>query len=350
MISYRTGDLFGEEVEALVNTVNCVGVMGRGIALQFKKKYPENYRAYASACKQGQVIPGKMFVYATGILITPKYIINFPTKRHWRERSRMDDIESGLNDLVTNIRKLQIRSIAIPPLGCGLGGLNWSEVKNRIEHALAELTDVEVLVFEPSGAPETKQLAKIHNVPKMTPGRAALIVLIQRYLAGLLDPFVTLLEVHKLMYFLQESGEQLRLDYQKHIYGPYATNLRHVLNTVEGHYLTGYADGGDTPEKELKLVPGAHEKAAMFLSEHQQTKLHYSKVSDLVEGFESPFGMELLSTVHWVATKQNADTVEHIIQQVHQWNEHKRQFTPRQIELAYHVLRDKGWLDSSACR
>jgi hypothetical protein len=160
-----------------------------------------------------------------------------------------------------------------------------------------------------------------------------------------LDPFVSLLEVHKLMYFLQESGEPLRLKYQKNLYGPYAENLRHVLNAVEGHLLSGYADGGDRPDKELKLVPGAYEDASTFIQEHPQTKQHFDKVSDLVEGFESPFGMELLATVHWVATKENATTKEQVISQVHQWNERKKQFTPRQIELAYNVLSEKGWLN-----
>jgi hypothetical protein len=178
----------------------------------------------------------------------------------------------------------------------------------------------------------------------MTPGRAALIGLIHRYLAGLLDPFVSLLEIHKLMYFLQEGGEPLRLKYQKDLYGPYAENLRHVLNAVEGHLLSGYADGGDRPDKVLKLVPGAYEDASKFIEDHPRTKQHFDRVSELVEGFESPFGMELLATVHWVVTKENAMTIEQVASRVHEWNERKKQFTPRQIELAYSVLSKKGWL------
>jgi len=344
MITYKTGDIFKEEAEAIVNTVNCVGVMGRGIALQFKKRFPKNFKDYSLACKKEEVIPGKMFVHETGLLMYPKYVINFPTKRHWRGASRMEDIDSGLDGLVETVKKLQIKSIALPPLGCGLGGLNWDDVKNKIEHALAELTDVEVIVFEPKGAPTAEKMVKNRKAPNMTPGRAALVELAHRYLAGLLDPFVSLLEVHKLMYFLQESGEPLRLKYQKNLYGPYAENLRHVLNVVEGHLLSGYADGGDRPDKELKLLPGAYEEASKFLLDHEQTKQHYDKVSELVEGFESPFGMELLSTVHWVVTKEHANTREQVVQQVHQWNKRKRKFTPRQIELAYNVLCEKGWV------
>lgn len=344
MITYKTGDIFEEEAEAIVNTVNCVGVMGRGIALQFKKRFPENFKVYEAACKQKKVVPGKMFVYETGSLIGPQYIINFPSKRHWRGASRMEDIESGLQDLVKTIENLSIKSIALPPLGCGLGGLDWNDVRTRIENALSQLSDVEVIVFEPKGAPNAEKMVKNRKVPNMTPGRAALVELVHRYLAGLLDPFVSLLEVHKLMYFLQESGEPLRLNYQKSIYGPYAENLRHVLNAVEGHLLTGYADGGDRPDKDLKLIPGAYEDAASFLLEHQQTKQHFDRVSELVEGFESPFGMELLASVHWVTTKEDVQAIDQVVAKFYQWNERKKQFTPRQIELAYNVLSKKGWV------
>lgn len=344
MISYKTGDIFKEEVEAIVNTVNCVGIMGRGIALQFKKRFPENFKTYEAACKQKEVVPGKMFVHETASLIGPKYVINFPTKRHWRGASRMEDIESGLQDLTSVIADLNIKSIALPPLGCGLGGLDWNQVQSRIEKMFSNLSNVEVIVFEPQGAPEAEKMVKNRKVPIMTPGRAVLVELMHRYLAGLLDPFVSLLEVHKLMYFMQESGEPLRLKYQKNIYGPYAENLRHVLNAVEGHLLSGFADGGDNPDKELKLVPGAHEDASKFVEQHPQTKQHFDKVSDLVDGFESPFGMELLATVHWVATKEHAESKDEVVMKVHQWNERKKQFTARQIKFAFDVLTKKGWL------
>jgi O-acetyl-ADP-ribose deacetylase (regulator of RNase III) len=344
MITYKTGDIFTEEVEAIVNTVNCVGVMGRGIALQFKKKFPENFKDYEIACKQKKVVPGKMFVHKNVSLIDPKYIINFPTKRHWRGASRMEDIEAGLQDLLEVITKLNIKSIALPPLGAGLGGLDWDKVRACIENRLSTLSGVEMIVFEPKGAPEAEKMVKNRKVPQMTPGRAALIELIHRYLLGLLDPFISLLELHKLMYFLQESGEPLRLKYQKNIYGPYAENLRHVLNAVEGHLISGYSDGGDRPDKELRLIPGAYADASRFMQQHPQTKQYFEKVSELVDGFESPFGMELLATVHWVATKEEASSTDQVITKVHQWNERKKQFNTRQIELAYSVLTEKGWL------
>ena len=256
MIKYTSGDILSADAEALVNTVNCVGVMGRGIALQFRNAFPKNFKAYEEACSRNEVQPGRMFIFETGTMTNPKYIINFPTKRHWRGKSRMEDVEAGLVALVHEIRKRHIRSIAIPPLGSGLGGLDWKEVRGRIEAAVAELPDTEVIVFEPHNGDERVTVSN-RAVPKMTPGRAALVVLVHRYLAGLLDPFVTLLEIHKLMYFMQESGQQLRLRYTKAPYGPYAENLRHVLHAVEGHFVSGYADGGDAPDKQIELVPGA---------------------------------------------------------------------------------------------
>ncbi|NMH17579.1 Appr-1-p processing protein, partial [Tepidiphilus sp. B18-69] len=268
MIEFTSGDILKSEADALVNTVNCVGVMGRGIALQFKNAFPENFKAYEAACKREAVQPGRMFVFETGQLTPPRFIINFPTKRHWRGKSRIEDIEAGLVDLARVIREKGIHSIAIPPLGSGLGGLDWSEVRPRIERALEQLEDVHVLVFEPFGAPTTDKMAHVREVPTMTAGRAALVELIHRYLGGLLDPFVTLLEVHKLMYFMQEAGEPLRLKYVKAPYGPYAENLRHVLRTVEGHLIAGYADGGDAPDKPLTLVPGAIQEASAFLDQH----------------------------------------------------------------------------------
>ena len=346
MIEYKTGDILRENTEALVNTVNCVGVMGRGIALQFKKAFPENFEAYDSACQRQDVQPGRMFVFETGELANPRYIINFPTKRHWRGASRMEDIESGLSALVEEIRKQKIRSIAIPPLGSGLGGLDWSEVRSRMETVLRELEDIEIIIYEPQGAPEPGEMVRNRKVPEMTPGRAALVSLMHRYLAGFLDPFVTLLEVHKLMYFLQVAGEPLKLKYTKNIYGPYAAKLRHVLNAIEGHLISGYADGGDAPGKELKLVPGALEDADNFLRDKDETRERLNRVSDLVEGFESSFGLELLSTVHWVADKESPQSIDDVIAKTYAWHRRKEQFSEHHIKLACDVLKEKNWIKS----
>lgn len=344
MIEYKQGDILQDPAEALVNTVNCVGVMGRGIALQFKKAFPQNFSAYAAACKNGEVRPGHMFVYETGQLIHPRYIINFPTKRHWRGASRIEDIEAGLNALVETIRRYKIHSIAIPPLGSGLGGLSWSDVKPRIEAALQPLQDVRVTIYEPTGAPATDQMVRNRKVPQMTPGRAVLVELMHRYLSGLLDPSVSLLEVHKLMYFMQEAGEPLRLKYQKAPYGPYAENLRHVLNAIEGHLVSGHADGGDDPTKPLQLVPGAIEDATALLQQYPETRDRFNRVAALVQGFESPFGLELLSTVHWIMKHEEPSSVDKVVNYTYAWNDRKRKFTPRQIAIAVDVLTGKQWV------
>ena len=343
MIKFVTGNLFESNTEAIVNTVNCVGVMGRGIALQFKKNYPENFKAYEAACKRGEVVPGKMFVHDTNQLANPMYIINFPTKRHWRGASRIEDIEAGLGDLVEVIVSRKISSVALPPLGSGLGGLDWPVVRGKIEATLKCLYDVHIEVYEPGNAVATAQTLISTDAPKMTPGRAALVSLIQRYLDGLLDPFVTLLEIHKLMYFLQESGEQLRLRFEKGHYGPFAQNLSHVLRAVEGHMISGYFDGGDDPGKRIEVVPGAEKEASAFLMQIADTKARISRVAALVDGFETPFGMELLATVHWVA-KNEASTLPGIIDCVHDWGLQKGKFSERQIALAANRLSMQGWI------
>ena len=345
MITYKTGDVLGETAEALVNTVNCVGVMGRGVALQFKRAFPDNFRAYAALCKRNQMRPGTVFVYETGAVVPPRYIINFPTKRHWRGKSRIEDIEYGLESLAQEIRSRGIRSIAIPPLGSGLGGLRWPTVRARMDEVLGELEGVEIVIFEPGGGQADGRINQSRDVPNMTAGRAALVRLIDRYLFGLLDPFVTLLEAHKLMYFMQVAGEPLRLRFRKGHYGPYAQNLRHVLNAIEGHLVSGYADGGDAPDRQLQLVPGALEEARAFLENKADTRARLARVSDLVDGFESPFGLELLATVHWItANDAHASDLDDIVTRTYEWNESKKQFSRRQIELAFRVLSEKGWV------
>lgn len=185
----------------------------------------------------------------------------------------------------------------------------------------------------------------VSDVTQMTAGRAALVGLMDRYIRGLLDTSISLLEVHKLMYFLQVAGEPLRLNYVKAPYGPYAENLRHVLRAVEGHLVVGYADGGDAPDKALALVPKAVSDADVFLHAHPDTRTRFDRVSQLVEGFETPFGLELLATVHWVVmTETHGTELAEVSRQVYAWNERKRQFTQRQIRIALDVLTQQGWL------
>lgn len=342
MIKLAHGDLLQSGAEAIINTVNCVGVMGKGIALQFKQEFPGNYEAYRRACDAGEVRLGEMFVFDTGSMINPRWIINFPTKGHWKAKSRIEDIASGLKDLKRVIETLGVRSIAVPPLGCGNGGLDWPDVEPMIRTALGDLDDVEVMLFPPSGAPKVDSMRVNTMRPNMSRGRALVLSLLGLY--GAAGYRHSLLEIQKLTYFLQESGEDLKLGFHKHHYGPYAENLRHVLKAVEGHLIAGYADGGDAPDKPLTLVPGAVEDAKGYLDQHDISRARFERVTKLVEGFESPYGLELLATVHWVMSREGATQHEIVERQVYGWNARKQQFTPRQLAIAEARLRSHGWL------
>lgn len=352
MIETTKGNLLEAPVDALVNTVNTVGVMGKGIALQFKQAYPAMFRAYEKACKAGEVKLGRVHVFDMGGLVGgPRWIINFPTKGHWRASSSMSDIESGLLDLVDTIKRLNIRSIAVPPLGCGHGGLDWTDVRPLIESTLGRLKDVRVLVFAPGATPEAAAMLNRTERPKMTIGQAALIALMDRYLKGLLDPFVSLLEIHKLMYFLQAAGQPLRLQYEAREFGPYAKNLRQVLIRLESHYTQGYGDGRDSPTKPIELMPGVAEEAESFLQGDQLIRQRMERVTDLIEGYEDPIGLELLSSVHWVMSynpeaRLSAVAAAHAVQE---WNARKRRtLKAEHLIRAWHQLADKGWIPAEA--
>jgi O-acetyl-ADP-ribose deacetylase (regulator of RNase III) len=352
MISEAEGNLLDAHVDALVNTVNTVGVMGKGIALQFKRAYPAMFRDYASAAKRGDLAIGRMHVWHTGQYDGPKIIINFPTKRHWRGGSKLTDIEMGLNDLVKVIRRERIKSIAVPPLGCGHGGLDWADVEPLIRSKLASLEDVDVRVYPPTGTPLAADMRTTGPKPRMTAGRAALIEIIRRYSAVALEG-ATPIAVQKLMYFLQVAGEELGLRYERNFYGPYADNLRAVLRDIEGHYLEGFGDGSQRVEvsEPLRLLPGAREAASQTLQDRRATLDRVDRVMDLTCGFESANSLELLATVHWVASHAKAEgrSDEDIASQVRRWSNRKaRLFTAGQVHKALDLMRDKGWLNPTS--
>ena len=344
MVEIRRGNVLEAETEALVNTVNCVGFMGKGIALQFKKAYPENFKAYQRAVRTKQVRPGRMFVFETNSMFKPRYIINFPTKTHWRGKSRIEDITSGSKALVEEVKGRNISSIAIPPLGCGLGGLDWQVVRPIIEEAFNEVPDVQVLLYEPVGAPTAISMPIRTRKPRMTAARALFIMLMKQY--SELAYRLTLLEIQKLGYFLQEAGEQLRLRFQEGHYGPYADNLNKVVELLEGHYTSGYGDT-QKPDVEIELMPGASDKAADFLADKSDSTERLARVRRLIEGFETPYGMELLSSVHWVAHHRSspARDADDAVHQIHAWSNRKRRmFRADHILIAWNRLEEKEWL------
>lgn len=347
MIQITKGNLLESDAEALVNTVNCVGVMGKGIALQFKQKFPDNFAAYERACRHKEVQTGQMFTMPTGRLINPRFIINFPTKKHWKSQSRIEDIEAGLQTLVEEVKKLGVQSIAVPPLGCGNGGLNWNEVRPLIEAAFSQLPDVQVALYAPESRPKSESMPVGTIKKELTRARALLIRLIARYKEQGYP--LTKLEIQKLAYFLQEAGEPLNLRYVKDNFGPYADNLNHVLLQLEGHYIRGYGDRQS--QSAIQLMPGAEATATAFLAEEAEVKARLEKVSQLIEGFETPYGLELLATVHWVV-QNNAEAEadpQIAINNVQAWSARKeRLFIPAHIQKAWQRLREKQWFANTA--
>lgn len=338
------GNLLDQQVDALVNTVNTVGVMGKGVALQVKRRWPENFKAYERAVARGEVQVGRMFVFDNGGLVSPHFIINFPTKEHWRSPSRIEFISEGLNDLVATIDKLEIKSIAIPPLGCGNGGLEWSEVRPLIEAAFERSPGLDVRLFEPSQEARLHELAAEKKKAKMTAGRAAVITVIHGYQRMLYR--LSMLEVQKLAYFLSVAGEPLQLSYQKAKFGPYSPKLKHVLIKMDGAYIRGVGDLN--APSEIEVLPDALEQATQFFDQNKntQTVARVRRVIDLIEGYETPYGLELLSTVHWAAQEQEATSdVQEVTRRVASWNDRKRQIMPQsEIEASLYRLNELGWL------
>jgi O-acetyl-ADP-ribose deacetylase (regulator of RNase III) len=312
MIRYTQGNLLDAEVEALVNTVNTVGIMGKGIALMFKEAFPENFRLYAAACERGEVQIGRMFVTERPPLAGsgrgPRWIINFPTKRHWRDRTRLEWVQAGLADLARLLQEKAIRSIALPPLGCGNGGLEWSAVRPLIEQALAGFPSVEVLVYEPT--PRYQNVAKREGVEQLTPARALIAELIRRY--WILGIECSMLEVQKLAWFLEREIEArgldnpLQLGFVAHRYGPYADRLRHLLNGLDGSYLRSEIRIPDAkPTDVIAFNDTKKERVALFLKSDAKPYLDaLERTTKQIAGFESPLGMELLATLDWLISRE----------------------------------------------
>lgn len=341
------GDLLKQnDVDAIVNTVNCVGVMGKGIALQFKNKWPDNFTQYHAACKAGAVRPGKMNVYDAGAYAQPHFIINFPTKDHWRGNSKLSFIQVGLKDLIAQVQALDIRSIAIPPLGCGNGGLDWANVKPMIEAAFAALSHVDVRLFEPGDAPSAKSMKVRTSRPQMTIGRAAILKSIDTYCD--LNYGLTKIEVQKLGYFLQAAGQDLGLQFEKHLYGPYSEQLRHALNRMEGHFIVGMGDG--SVDSEIEPAPDALWEADEFLVALGDAEINarLDRLKLLIDGFQSPYGMELLASVHWVAEHEpEVASPVTALQAIGNWNPRKKRLMKAEhVHAAWERLSDTGWINS----
>ena len=352
MIRFTTGNLLDERTEALVNTVNTVGVMGKGIALMFKEAFPDAFKDYADACERGELQIGKMHVVDRGGFLNPRYIINFPTKKHWRHPSKLDWIRDGLQDLNRIVRELGIKSIALPPLGAGNGKLDWGQVRPEIEYALSDLTDVEITVFEP--VERYQNVSKRRGVEKLTPARALVAELIRRY--SVMGFECTMLEVQKLAWFAERwflrlnHDNVLNLQFAQNRYGPYAYRLAHMLDAIDGSYIhcaKRVADSG--PNDVLWFDFARSDQVAAYLKSSGKEMLPViERTAELIDGFESPLGLELLSTVDWIVSRDGVEpSVSAVREAVTNWpggegsaRRKGKLFDERLIALALERLND----------
>lgn len=350
MMQFTKGNVLDADVEALVNTVNTVGVMGKGIALMFKEAYPENFRQYEAACKAGELEVGTIFVHELPPKLTggPRWILNFPTKKHWRHKSRIEWIEAGLKDLRRVIGERGIRSVAIPPLGCGHGGLRWAEVRVLIERTLHDLDDVEVHIYQPTL--QYQNVAKRKGAEKLTQARALVVELVRRYL--LLGVECSMLEVQKLAFFLTRDirskslGDPLKLRFIAKRYGPYADPLRHLLDALDGSYLRCGKRISDAKRFDAIWVDESRiaELTAYLESRAAELTPAIDDTYNLIDGFESPHGMELLSTVAWLLEEEDCKpNVASVRDGLESWPENggqrkQRIFDDRMLRLAIERL------------
>jgi O-acetyl-ADP-ribose deacetylase (regulator of RNase III) len=352
MMRFTQGNLLDAQVDAVVNTVNTVGVMGRGIALMFKERFPENFSAYEAACKTGQVQVGRMFVQPSAELEGPRWIINFPTKKHWRQPTRIEWIDTGLAALKDVIREKKIRSIALPPLGCGNGGLDWNDVRPKIEVALQDLDDVEVIVYEPTD--KYQNVAKKNGIETLTPARALIAEMVRRY--SILGFECTLLETQKFAWFLERVIKRMKLPdvldlrFEANRYGPYAKRLTYLLDGLDGSYLhcdKRLADAA--PFDAIWFEETKRDKLEFYLSSAEaRSYLPAVEATDeLIDGFQSPLGMEALATVDWLIAREGAEaTLAGIREGIRNWpagHAHAQRkdklFNDRLLTLALERLR-----------
>mgnify|MGYP002515435502 CR=1 FL=1 len=349
MITYNKGNIFESDTEALVNTVNTQGVMGKGLALQFKQAYPHNYSLYRKACLEGEVRVGKMFVTQdTDVIRGSRYIINFPTKQQWRKPSQYSYIQEGLVSLRQTIVDLSIRSIAVPPLGSSNGGLDWNLVKQMIVSALNDL-DCKVVIYEPLDYIVDKM--KKERV-RLTPARAMLLdVLADMAMEG---EAISEFAAEKVAYFLQKNGaqDQFNLKFNKAIYGPYSGKVRYVLNYLNGSYVMGMTGLSNHPFDEIWLTEDAGEAARNYLSLPENAK--YAVIAEetkrFLRGYYSNYFLELLATISFLLDSDSdlslesdeSKIAELVGKDLAQWSNRKEKMFRKDeyIQLALNHLKE----------
>ncbi len=328
------------DTQALVNTVNTVGVMGKGIALQFKERFPVNFKIYADACKKGEVRIGKMLVVKEHTLSGETIIINFPTKTEWFKKSQYSYIEDGLKDLVRVIIEYKIQSIAIPPLGCGNGGLDWNKVKKMIETHLGNLNEVAIQVYEPNEA--VKEILQKEEPKKdvgLTPARAMLLDALYTYVLRGEDASVFV--ANKLAYFLQRSGEKMKLQFVGHSYGPYAQAVEKVLYALNGKYLKGLEQMKAKAFEPLQLNFDRYNEVKEYIAKEltAEQKERLNSLYRLIDGFESSLALEILASVDFLRNEKKDIIEEELFEKIQNWNERKKNLVKKEyISIAIQQL------------
>lgn len=327
----------------LVNTVNSVGVMGKGIALQFKDEFPHNYEVYADACRNGEVRPGKLLIVND---CSPRYgektIVNFPTKVHWRHPSKYEYIEKGLTALREYIQSNRVESISLPPLGCGNGGLDWAKVKPMIEASLSDL-DVSIHVYEPN--PKIDSILRADAMPigdiKLTPERAMMLYALFFY-ETLGEPS-NLFVANKLAYFMQRLGDPAfaKLKFTAAHFGPYCQQVGKNLHRLNGKYVKGLEQMNlrafDTFTLEYDTLQEVKNYVETKLSAESRGRLE--QLVTLISGFQSTLSLEVLATVDFVRKENPGISLEDTIQKVWEWSDRKKElFKERYIKIAYEHL------------
>jgi len=344
MIKYVTGDLLASDADALVNTVNTVGVMGKGIALQFKSAFPDNYKKYVKACKEKSLHVGALLVTRdeSSLHTGKKIIINFPTKTDWRKPSEYSYIEDGLKELINVIKKENISSIAIPPLGAGNGGLEWSVVKNLMERYL-EGVDCNIYIYQPNYV--IQEVLKTQRV-KLTPARAMLLAVLFDLVKN--GEFVSEFAAEKIAYFLQRFGAktEFHLDFQPNFYGPYSGKVKHVLYYLNGSYISGYSSKDKKPFEELGLMMDAENDVVGYLNEdgNEEFKVIAEKTKKLLTGYYSYFSLELLSTVDYIIQTEKIKEIDGIQEKLNSWSDRKKSLFSnlKFLSVAIQNLQENG--------
>lgn len=341
MIKFTKGDMMSSSAEALINTVNTVGVMGKGIALQFKESFPANFATYVKACKNGELVPGKLLVTKEkNTAGEEKIIINFPTKKHWRYPSTYEYIESGLQALVDVIKKYDIKSMAIPPLGCGNGGLKWDVVKKIIVNALQEI-DAEIVVYEPNTLiKQTLQEKSTTKNVRLTPARGLITYAMFYY--DSLGENCSLFVANKLAYFLQRQGAKSysKIKFIAHHYGPYSSQIAHIIYDLNGNYLKGFEQMSAAPFEPLTMQYDRIQEISKYvrtLEDREQQSL--KETINLISGFESPLALEILASVDFIRRENPGISLTETITLIQQWSHRKNKlFKDEYIQIAYDHL------------